>query len=176
MGKRNAFAASLLAAVLATASLAVAEPAEPVEDVYAAIIEIWPLKGEYSGSYWPPGCDEEGAICLGANVLIQKGGIERFVGAPLSRADRRLRSAQGRDADGSYVRLRLIAGHARIRVPPGRYVAVLEPTDEGYVFVQWRGSLRGTRACFPRETLQHYGDRLLLTLGPPDGEGRRCEA
>jgi len=62
------FAVSLLGAPLA------AQDAQP--DVFAAIIDVWPLDGEYDGYHCPLDLAED-EICLGSSILIQKGGLAR---------------------------------------------------------------------------------------------------
>ena len=142
-------------------------------DVFPAIIDVWPLDGEYDGYYCPP--DPEGEfICLGASILIQKGSLLRLIGDSLSRSDPRLATAGRRDADGQYIRFRMIGGHAMRRIPAGRYLAVIEPTDQGYVYVQWRQPYSGGRACFPADVMAHYGTRLGLAGATAGADGETC--
>ena len=162
--------ATILATSLLCAPLA-AQEAEP--QVYAAIIDIWPLDGEYDGYYCPP--DPEGdAICHGASILIQKGGLDQIISPGLSRTDPRLHAASDRDTDGQYLRFRMIGGHAARRIADGRYLAVLEPTAASYIYVQWRAAYTGGLACFPADVMAHYGDRLALTGAQANEAGELC--
>lgn len=173
---------AILAAALVMALPVAAQESDAASDtppvaassgVYPAIIEIWPLDGEYDGYYCPP--DPEGDdICLGASILIQKGSLSRLIGECISRADPRLQGAVRRDVDGQYMRFRMIGGHAARRIAAGRYLAVIEPTEQGYVYVQWRAPYSGGRACFPAELMAHYGDRLGLAGAAASADGQTC--
>jgi hypothetical protein len=168
------------AAIYAAAALALSEGQAadplPIEKVYAAIVSIEPRDGEYDGYYCPPEDpnDEGETICLGASILIQRGAIEGFIGARPDKSDPWIKAAHRTDVDGAYVRLRMIAGHARRRVPAGRYLAVLEPTDKGYFYLQWYESVREAKGCFPSHLVEHYGARLELQQLKPATDGGRC--
>ncbi|GAA0277687.1 hypothetical protein GCM10009127_18150 [Alteraurantiacibacter aestuarii] len=161
----------LLSALLAASAAQAQDQAE--SDVYAVVIEIWPLDGEPNGYYCPPDQGED-VICLGASILVQKGGLERAISQDFSRTDPRVHAATTRDVDGRYIRFRMIGGHAWRRIPNGRYLAVIEPTAQNYIYVQWYEGQSGDRACFPDEVIAHYGDRLDLPEMLSDHAGRTC--
>jgi hypothetical protein len=141
--------------------------------VYAAIVRLEPQNGKYDG-YYCQSDDDENSICLGASILIQRGSIERYIGARPDLKNPWIKAANLADVDGSYVRLRMIAGHAQRRVSAGRYLAVVEPTDKGYYFLQWYEKVRETAGCFPKNVVEHYGARLQLQQLKPDADGGRC--
>ena len=145
------------------------------EQVYAAVITIEPRDGESNGDYYCPPPESEDDICFGATLLIQRSQIERYIGSRPKSGDPWIKAAQRFDVDGAYFRLKLIGGHAMRRIPAGHYLAVLEPTDKDYIFVQWYERLDRRRTCFKKDLIEHYGARLTLPIGPPDKDGARCE-
>ena len=168
-----------LAASFATLALA-AGAAGPLSaegndepEVFAAVFELHDDPAEYDGYYCPPAPDEN-SICLGASILIQKGEVVRYLGAEPPADAPMIRKARGGDVYGDYLRFRMITGHAVKRVLPGRFVAVLEPTDNGYIFVQWKEGLSHGRPCLPDFVVEHYGDRLDLSTGSEKTDGSVC--
>jgi hypothetical protein len=161
-----AFAASLLAPFGAFAGT-------ETEEVFAAIISIKPGDGEYSGYYCAPFQDEND-ICLGASILIQRGSVDRYIGNLPDRRDPRLKSARRSDVDGAYFRIKMIGGHAMRRIRPGRYLAIVEPTNDGYFFAQWYESYSETKGCFPEEVVDHYNKRLSFDRLKLREDGSRC--
>lgn len=175
--RRDGYACHVVAGQLLDGEPVTVVPASALlEDVYPAIIDIWPLDGEYDGYYIPADVDCSVTICLGDSILIQKGSLDRVIAGNLNRGDPRLRAARGRDTDGQFLRFRMIGGHAARRIAEGRYLAVIEPTDQGYVYVQWREEYSGGRACFPADVMAHYGDRLHLGDARSGADGETCVA
>ena len=160
------FAASLLAPTVAHAD-------SQTEVVFAAIITIEPGDGEYAGYYCPPP-ESEDEICLGASILIQRGTIDRFLGNHPVSTDPRMKKAWRSDVDGSYYRMKLIGRHAMRRFPAGRYLAILEPTDDDHIFVQWKYSFGDSKGCFPKYTVDHYASRISFDRLKLREDGRRC--
>lgn len=163
--------AAAMFAASATGATDTEESDEP--EVFAAVFELHDDPAEYDGYYCPPDPDEN-SICLGASILIQKGEIVRYLGAEPPRNHALLRKARGGDVYGDYLRFRMIAGHSVSRVLPGRFVAVLEPTANGYVFVQWKEDMTHGRPCLPSFVVAHYGDRLDLSSGSEKADGSVC--
>ena len=172
------FLALRMAGAVALASLGVSSTAqekvlEAEPDVFAAFIELRDENAEYDGDYCPPTTNKN-EICLGSSILIQKGTILRILSGKAFPDDSRIKLASGEDERGEFVRFRFIAGHASIRARGGRHLAVLEPTDEGYVFLQWKRSNTNGQPCFPKALMEHYGDRLNIEVGETTESGTRC--
>jgi hypothetical protein len=158
---------------LLLSAIAFATPARANEpDVYAAIVNVQPRDGQYDGYYCPP--DDGESICLGDSILIQRSSIVRFIGKRPSRDDPRFIAASGFDVDGPFVRVRMIGGHARRRIPSGQYIAILELTDKNYLFAQWYDLKSVAKGCFPSGLMAHYGARLNYSSMKPKKDGRMC--
>lgn len=96
-----------------------------------------------SGGYWcpQPGPDEseDDYICLGASLVEGPATIVRYLSP----------RPEGWRDPGPHLRVRFIGGHAVRYVDAGRQVAILEQTDQGYLWRSWSTSVDNGRACFP---------------------------
>jgi hypothetical protein len=160
-----------LAAIMFVPSIALA--AVETEDVFAVVISIEASDGEYAGYYCPP-LESEDDICHGASILIQRGAIERFVDNRPNHRDARFKSASRSDVDSTYYRLKMIGGHAQRRLPAGRYLAIIEPTNETHIFVQWYEQYREAEGCFSKEVVDHYKPRISFDRLKLREDGSRC--
>lgn len=163
--------AAALFAVVGGGGSAAEDAGQP--EVFAAVFELRDEQGQDDGYYCSPDLPDD-AICLGSSILIQKGVLVRYLGEKPPANDPKIRKARGADVYGKYVRFRMIGRHAAMQVEPGRYVAVLEPTENGYLFVQWKEALTHGRPCLPGYIVEHYGSRLSLPVVPEEPGGSVC--
>jgi hypothetical protein len=152
-------------------SIALAD--DQTEYVFAAIISIEARDGEYAGYYCEP-LESAEEVCLGASILVQRGAVEKFVGKRPDRRDARFKSASRSDVDSTYYRLKMVGNHAQRRMPAGRYLAILEPTSEGHIFVQWYEQYGQAEGCFSKDVVDHYRARISFDRLKLRDDGSRC--
>ncbi len=112
--------------------------------VVLAVIDI--DRGYPNGeSYCPPDMDWETEICLGADMVIHRGSIERRYGW----SDNIDRKWQAR-------KFKQIGAHAVRWVEGGRWVAVIEQTDADYWYIQWKLPIKAGRFCLTDAIIDHY--------------------
>ena len=112
--------------------------------VMLALIDIG--RGYPNGDwYCPPDTNGEADICLGADIVIHRGVIERRYGWS-DNLDPKWRAST----------FKQIGAHAVRWVEGGRWVAVIEQTDKDYWYVQWKAPIDRGRFCLPDAMIAHY--------------------
>lgn len=148
----------LLTATL-IASAATASPREPFSisrpdggswgPVVLAIVDhsrARPSGGYYCPPPEPGETEEDEAICLGADFVEGPATIVRYLSP---------RPDGWRDP-GPRPRVRFIGGHAVRYVDAGRQLAILEQTDQGYLWRAWSTRVVELWACFPDAVVSSF--------------------
>jgi hypothetical protein len=105
---------------------------------------------------------EEEWICLGAAMFYREGWITRLIAASPD---------FGKQRGG---RFKTIGGHSQIAfLDEGRYLALLERTDNGYIWVPWDQGLKGRLACIPEQVVKTFAIELPASL-PKNEDGESC--
>lgn len=155
----------ILAASALLASTAAASPREPFTittpdnpgwgPIILAVVDH--DRARPSGGYYcpPPGPDEreEDYICLGADLVEGPATVVRYLSP----------RPEGWRDPGPRPRIRFIGGHAVRSVDAGRQLAILEQTDNGYLWRVWSTSVDRGWACFPDQIVSSF--RLTSRLG-----------
>ncbi|HMO74246.1 MAG TPA: hypothetical protein PKD48_02810 [Sphingopyxis sp.] len=115
--------------------------------------------------YCPP--EPEGAeetICLGAAIVMHPGRVAHRYGG-----------SDNVDPDWRASRFKAIGRHAVRWMEGGRWLAVIEQTDQDYYYVQWKVDARGNRFCLPQSVIDHYGIEAMPRF-KLNRDGDRCYA
>lgn len=114
------------------------------------------------GYYCPPlGPDEreEDNICLGASLVEGPATVVRYLSP----------RPEGWRDPGPRPRIGFIGGHAVRWVDAGRQLAILEQTDQGYLWRVWSTSVDRGWACFPDQIVSSFRLTSRLPLRPRGG-------
>ncbi|MBN8843454.1 MAG: hypothetical protein J0H88_09420 [Sphingomonadales bacterium] len=129
--------------------------------VVLALIDI--DRGYPNGEFYcPPDTNWETDICLGADIVIHPGTIEKRFGWS-DNVDRKWEANK----------FKQIGAHAVRWVEGGRWIAVIEQTDADYWYIQWKVPIEAGRFCLSDAMITHY------RLEAPTGlrrkkDGARC--
>lgn len=131
--------------------------------VILALIET--ERGFPNGDYYcPPDIDWETEICHSASIVIHPGEVIRRYGAS-DNVDPKWRAAK----------FKQIGAHAVRWVEGGRWLAVIEQTDEDYYYIQWKADASRSRFCLPQSVIDHYKVQAKPDFKLNDA-GERCYA
>ncbi len=131
------------------------------------ILALIDLERGYPNGGWicPPESDDgEESICLGASIVMHSG-----------RVGRRYGGSDNVDPGWRAARFKAIGGHAVRWVEGGRWLAIIEQTDENYYYVQWKTAAVRNRFCLPQTVIDRYNIEATprFTL---NRDGDRCYA
>lgn len=114
------------------------------------------------GSYCPPSDDPE-EICLDASIVEGSSETVRYLS----------QRPEGWRDPGRFPRVRFIGGHAVRWVDAGRQLAVLEQTNNGYLWRSWSTSVGSDEICLPSALIDRFRitARIPLSVG---ADGSRC--
>lgn len=118
-------------------------PADGSGPVILALIEM--DRGYPNGDWYCPPDPDENSICLGASIVIHPGTVLRRYGG-----------SANVDPDWRATKFKQIGPHAARWVEGGRWLAVIEQTDEDYYYIQWKADASRGRFCMPAGMIEHY--------------------